>query len=278
MLGSGFMKKILSKILVTLIVGVLLQSCTTSPSVEVQKSLIADGTIKVGMNLSEVDQLFGSADTWVNWPLSTTEKYLYFIPSNETAFSAEVIPGSKKSNRCPLTCYNAVRMENYKVTKIWDDPITMLNHYRNLATEPRDKMNLMNLKKTIISENSIAASTPSTSSATSVPTKISFSIDDKKKQCEVIGFAPATEKFADCVLRLVELDVKNQQANQIALAQSQGNQQVVTQLQNQQNDQSSQAFIDLGLKLLSPQSTASSPSTSSCTVIGSGAYKTVNCW
>ena len=100
----------------------------------------------------------------------------------------------------------------------------------------------------------------------------------KKKQCEVIGFAPATEKFADCVLRLVELDVKNQQANQIALAQSQGNQQVVTQLQNQQNDQSSQAFIDLGLKLLSPQSTASSPSTSSCTVIGSGAYKTVNCW
>ena len=117
-----------------------------------------------------------------------------------------------------------------------------------------------------------------TTSNTIATPDIEFTIKDKKEQCTAIGFAPATEKFADCVLRLVELDVKNQQANQIALAQSQGNQQVVTQLQNQQNDQSSQAFIDLGLKLLSPQSTASSPSTSSCTVIGSGAYKTVNCW
>ena len=107
---------------------------------------------------------------------------------------------------------------------------------------------------------------------------ITFTIKDKKKQCEAIGFVTATEKFADCVLRLVELDVKTQQANQIALAQSQGNQQVVTQLQNQRNDQSSQAFIDLGLKLLSPQSTVSAPSTSTCRVIGSGAYKTVKCW
>ena len=91
---------------------------------------------------------------------------------------------------------------------------------------------------------------------------INFTIEDKKEQCEAIGFTPATEKFADCVLRLVELDVKSQQANQIALAQSQGNQQVVQQLQNQRNDQSSQALIDLGLKLLSPQSTGSTPSTS----------------
>ena len=107
---------------------------------------------------------------------------------------------------------------------------------------------------------------------------ITFTIKDKKKQCEAIGFVTATEKFADCVLELVVLDVKSQQANQIALAQSQGNQQVVTQLQNQRNDQSSQAFIDLGLKLLSPQSTVSAPTTSTCRVIGSGAFKTVNCW
>ena len=107
---------------------------------------------------------------------------------------------------------------------------------------------------------------------------IEFTIKDKKEQCTAIGFAPATEKFADCVLRLVELDVKSQQAAQIALAQSQGNQQVVTQLQNQTNNQSSQAFIDFGLKLLSPQSTVSAPSTSTCRVIGSGAFKTVNCW
>ena len=107
---------------------------------------------------------------------------------------------------------------------------------------------------------------------------LTFTIKDKKEQCTAIGYAPATEKFADCVLRLVELDVKSQQTAQIALAQSQGNQQVAEQLKKQNNSRSSDAFIDLGLKLLSPQSTVSAPSTSTCRVIGSGAYKTVNCW
>jgi len=107
---------------------------------------------------------------------------------------------------------------------------------------------------------------------------IEFTIKDKKEQCTAIGFEPATEKFADCVLRLVELDVKTQQTNQIALAQSQGNQQIADQLKKQRNDQSSQYFLDLSQKLLNPQSTVSAPSTSTCRVTGSGAYKTVNCW
>ena len=107
---------------------------------------------------------------------------------------------------------------------------------------------------------------------------ITFTIKDKKEQCTTIGFAPATEKFADCVLRLVELDVKSQQATQIALAQSQGNQMVADQLKKQNNSRSSDAFINLGTQLLNPQSNVSAPSTSTCRVIGSGAYKTVNCW
>tara|TARA_B100001093_G_C26632990_1_gene929720 strand:+ start:136 stop:945 length:810 start_codon:yes stop_codon:yes gene_type:complete len=252
------------------------QSCSTSPSVEVQKSLIADGTIKVGMNLSEVDKLFGSASTEVWWPLSTTEKYVYFIPSTQTAFSAEVIPNSKKSNRCPLTCWSAVRMENYKITKIWDDPIAMLNHYQKLAVNPNDKINLMAVKKRITYRVNNETPTSSSQLTTSTP-DINFTIDDKKEQCKAIGFEPATEKFADCVLRLVELDVKTQQTNQIALAQSQGNLQVANQLKKQRNDQSSQYFLDLGEKLLNPQSTVSAPSTSTCRVTG-GVYKTVSCW
>ena len=107
--------------------------------------------------------------------------------------------------------------------------------------------------------------------------QITFTIKDKKEQCTAIGFEPATEKFADCVLRLVELDVKSQQATQIALAQSQGNQQIVDQLKKQRNDQSSQYFLDLGQKLLNPQSTVSAPSTSTCTVSG-GVYKNITCW
>ena len=106
---------------------------------------------------------------------------------------------------------------------------------------------------------------------------LTFTIKDKKEQCTAIGFAPATEKFADCVLRLVELDVKSQQATQIALAQSQGNQQIADQLKKQRSDQSSQYFLDLSQKLLNPQSTVSAPSTSTCTISG-GVYKNISCW
>ena len=106
---------------------------------------------------------------------------------------------------------------------------------------------------------------------------LTFTIKDKKEQCTAIGFEPATEKFADCVLRLVELDVKTQQSKQIALAQSQGNQQVVDQLKKQRSDQSSQYFLDLSQKLLNPQSTVSAPSTSTCTISG-GVYKNISCW
>ncbi len=106
---------------------------------------------------------------------------------------------------------------------------------------------------------------------------IEFTIKDKKEQCTAIGFEPATEKFADCVLRLVELDVKTQQTNQIALAQGQGNQQIADQLKKQRSDQSSQYFLDLGQKLLNPQSTVSAPSTSTCTISG-GVYKNISCW
>jgi hypothetical protein len=55
---------------------------------------------------------------------------------------------------------------------------------------------------------------------------IEFDINDKKQQCEIIGFKPETEKFADCVLRLVELDVKKKTQSQIVIAESSGNQRV----------------------------------------------------
>ena len=102
---------------------------------------------------------------------------------------------------------------------------------------------------------------------------ITFTIDDKKEQCEAIGFEPQTEKFADCVLRLVELDVKSQQANQIALAESQGNQQIADELRAQRNQQSGAYLMDLGQKLLNPPT----KKTTRCTVTGVGSFKTVSC-
>ena len=102
---------------------------------------------------------------------------------------------------------------------------------------------------------------------------ITFTINDKKEQCEAIGFEPQTEKFADCVLRLVELDVKSQQQAQIQLAISQGNQQVADELRAQRNQQGGQYLMDLGQKLLNPPT----KKTTRCTVTGIGSFKTVTC-
>ena len=108
--------------------------------------------------------------------------------------------------------------------------------------------------------------------------EITFTINDKKEQCEAIGFTPQTEKFADCVLRLVELDVKSQQQKQIELAISQGNQQVANELKAQRNQQSGEYLMNLSQQLLTPTAPASLPTTRNCSVRGTGVYKRVTCW
>ena len=262
-----------------MVLGLLLSGCATAPTANVQSTLIKQGNIKVGMNYTDLFQVLGGSGAIIpDYPLFNDENFKHMIASpsfwvgyyHDTKFYEFENESAEWSN------WTGIKgLDGYRLIKVWDDYLPMIDHFIKLSKNNETRNDLVKLKSSALKHYADTGKSTTTFNPTA---DINFTIDDKKDQCEVIGFAPATEKFADCVLRLVELDVKNQQANQIALAQSQGNQQVVTQLQNQQNDQSSQAFIDLGLKLLSPQSTASSPSTSSCTVIGSGAYKTVNCW
>ena len=116
---------------------------------------------------------------------------------------------------------------------------------------------------------------------TSANNSIEFNIAEKKQQCEAIGFKPETEKFADCVLRLVELDVKQQTQNQIVSAQNSGNNALVKQLERQNNLQSSQALIDLGQQLMKPKQYNSNiymPQTRRCTVSGFGVTSVVRCY
>ena len=270
----------MKKILGIVVLGLFLSGCATAPSSTVQNQLIKTNKIKIGMNYEDLKNILGGVTA--TWPYVQSENYLYMYgsPNNsETNFYAfEAIDRNKAKDGFNIWT-GSFDANNYKLVKIYKDELKLLNFYIS-ETNNSDDLKMLSVWKdwAINAKKYKAKNDINTSVDTVVTTDINFTIDDKKEQCEAIGFEPATEKFADCVLRLVELDVKNQQANQIALAQGQGNQQVVTQLQNQRNDQSSQAFIDLGLKLLSPQSTVSAPTTSNCRVTGSGAYKTVNCW
>ena len=107
---------------------------------------------------------------------------------------------------------------------------------------------------------------------------ISFTIKDKKEQCAAIGFKPQTEKFADCVLKLVELDIKSQANNRTVATQNNSNQQIAKELEKQNNLRQSQFLMNLSKQLLTPNAPASLPSTSNCTVRGTGVNKSITCY
>ncbi|MDC0436898.1 hypothetical protein OAL81_05070 [Candidatus Pelagibacter sp.] len=107
--------------------------------------------------------------------------------------------------------------------------------------------------------------------------ELSFTIADKKEQCAAIGFKPATDKFADCVLKLVELDLKSQVNSPKIATKNMETQLLANELKRNNNMQQSQFLMNLSNQLLNPSSPASSMSSSSCTVRG-GTIKTINCW
>ena len=271
----------MNKILGIIVLSLLLSGCISPVSKEVQKEFIDNGIIKIGMNMSDLWPLVKNRESKVmvpNW--DTDPKYLLIRTSffqNGQAYLAEATNSDPKSNYATWGTVQGWKLENYKLIKIYENTIDAYDHIISLEKDPRMLSHFVEIKNSLIKYEE-KPTTTTTQSNTASAVDIEFTIKDKKEQCTAIGFEPATEKFADCVLRLVELDVKSQQATQIALAQSQGNQQVAEQLKKQNNSQSSQYFLDLSQKLLNPQSTVSAPSTSTCRVIGSGAYKTVNCW
>jgi hypothetical protein len=102
----------------------------------------------------------------------------------------------------------------------------------------------------------------------------------KKKECDSIGYKRQTEKFADCVLRLVELDVEKQIKNKIVIAETNGNLELANQLRRQNNLQSSQALIQLGQQLMNPKRYNSNiymPQTQRCVINGFGSFATMRC-
>jgi hypothetical protein len=96
-----------------------------------------------------------------------------------------------------------------------------------------------------------------------------------------MGYKRQTEKFADCVLRLVELDVEKQTQNKIVIAQTSGDLELANQLKRQNNLQASEALINLGQQLMNPKKYNSNiymPQTRNCRVSGYGNFARVTCY
>ena len=103
----------------------------------------------------------------------------------------------------------------------------------------------------------------------------------KQRECDSMGYKRQTEKFADCVLRLVELDVEKQTQNKIVIAQTSGDLELANQLKRQNNLQASEALINLGQQLMNPKKYNSNiymPQTRNCRISGYGNFARVTCY
>jgi len=106
---------------------------------------------------------------------------------------------------------------------------------------------------------------------------LSFTLFDKKENCREIGFTPSTNEFANCVLKLVELDLKSQFNEESIKFKTMESKEIVSQMKKQNNLIQSKFLYDLSQQLLNPKSRAASNNITSCTVTGL-AVKHINCF
>ena len=100
-----------------------------------------------------------------------------------------------------------------------------------------------------------------------------MSLKKIKEICLSFGYTEGTEKFADCVLRLIELDVKRQQSN-VALSNNNSTNNAIAkqleiqnkQLERQRYDEGTKFLFDLSRQLSQPKSS----SWSTCSYIDFG--------
>ncbi len=136
---------------------------------------------------------------------------------------------------------------------------------RNYIENTTDKSLLKGFRVYEVSDKKMINQTTQNSQSVDM----NFTISEKKQQCEAIGFAPKTEKFADCVLRLVELDMKNQQSNNM----------IASQNKSQSDQFMSNALLNLGQQLMQPNSNIYNSKTKNCSVRKSfGNTSTVTCY
>ena len=143
----------MKKIIILVLLIFCLNSCTTSPNTSIQKTLIKDGSIKVGMNLQPLMAMLASAgESMVYHPLNKSNpNKLLFMPkafsSYDTKYyAAEPIDPNNKKLTCPISCYWGIRLEAFKVTHIFEDKVEVWDHYIKLATDNKEKMWLLKQK------------------------------------------------------------------------------------------------------------------------------------
>jgi hypothetical protein len=139
------------KIVITILLILALNSCAVAPSGKIQNILIEDGSIKVNMNAEVLyNTLGGSGASGFTW-LKVYKQYshMYITPwtkgnsFDNNYYATEQIVSGKNS-----------KLNNYKVVKIFDDPIEMFDYYLKILPNGKSKNNILKWKASYLSNSS----------------------------------------------------------------------------------------------------------------------------
>ena len=243
------MKKLFLSILV---LGFLLSGCATPPpSNELQKQLIDQGDIKIGMSYLEIKILI---DTMTFYPplRKTSKRFIY----GTTNSGSDVTYGFEMDEELKFTLYSDKVLDKYKLVKIFQSSLERYNYY--LSKEPihmKDKLKLMKHKNMILDHQAHVAKQEkqkeeeNKSEAEKIQIELAEMINKAKDTCKTLGFEEGTDKFTDCALKLYTQEVDNIVALKVAeqkvsSSSSSGSMTIYDPVRDRQNQ------IDRGMKML----------------------------
>ena len=242
------MKKILGVIFLSL----LLSGCATAPSNEVQKQLILQNDIKLGMTFEEVDKILSNALLY-RFPLrKSSMQYMYGFGGQYTISFGFEQPNVDEQDKTFSS-----KFKRYKLTKIFLNDLESYDYY--LSKEPihmKDKLKLMKYKNLILDQQAHKAKQKKIkdekikSEKDKIQNQLANMVNKAKDTCKTLGFEEGTEKFSDCTLKLYSQEVDNQVALKVAKqksssSSSSGSMTIYDPVRDRQNQ------IDRGMRMLS---------------------------
>ena len=248
LVGSWFMKTILGVIFLSL----LMNGCSTVPSKEVQKQLILQNDIKLGMTFDEVNKILGDA-LFYRFPLGNSSmQYMLGYGHRINNFYGFEQPNVDEQDKVFSN-----KWKRYKLTKIFSNTLESYDYY--LSKTPiamKDKVELMKNRNMVLDHQAHVAKQEkkeeeeNKSEAEKIQIELAEMINKAKSTCKTLGFEEGTDKFTDCSLKLYTQEVENKVALKVAEQKSSnssnsGTMTIYDPVRDSQNQ------IDRGMKMLS---------------------------
>jgi hypothetical protein len=216
----------MKKILGVILLGLFLQGCATAPSMQVQKQLMDQGSIKVGMKYGSIADMMGSV--YPIFPFrgkGVPNEYMFIEPMTEFSSNSKSYLYSFKADVSEKSWGGWYKIPFYRLDKIWDSKVDMLDSYLKIATNSKDIAWLAQQKTWAVQSINNKTKVASSSSINTAD-----KITQSKQVCRDLGFKDNTDKFSDCALKMMSIQFET--TNKVASASGTTTQEIIVKHQN----------------------------------------------